>query len=148
VSLQQVVEAMAAALEPLTDAIPGLQILPYLNANPTPPSIDIYPGTPFQSGSGFGRDADCFFTVRARTTFADSVAGQQGLYRMLDPTGAASVQAALESDQTLGGAVQSLAVVEEGVSGFTEYVEDAQTGGRLVGCEWRIQVITTTGGAG
>jgi hypothetical protein len=142
-SLQQVVEAMAAALEPLRDTIPDLQILPYLNVNPTPPSIDIYPGTPFQTGSGYGDDKQVFFTVRARTTFADSIAGQQGLYRMLDPAGPGSVQNALEDDQTLAGVVQSLAVVDEGVSGFTEYVEDAQTGGRLVGVEWRVQVITT-----
>lgn len=141
-SLIEVVEAMAAALAPIADTIEGLQVLPYMNVNPTPPSIDIYPGTPFQTGSGFGDDADLFFTVRARTTFADSVAGQQGLYRMLDTAGPESVRAALELDQTLGGVVQSLAVVDEGVSGFTEYIEDAQTGGRLVGCEWRVQVIT------
>jgi hypothetical protein len=134
---------MAAALEPLRDEIPDLQILPYLNSNPTPPSIDIYPGTPFQTGSGFGDEKDVFFTVRARTTFADSVAGQQGLYRLLDPAGPDSVQAALEDDQTLGGTVQAVAVVDEGVSGFTEYVEDTQTGSRLVGCEWRVKVTTT-----
>jgi hypothetical protein len=141
-SLIEVVEAMAAALEPIGATVEGLQVLPYMNANPTPPSVDIYPGTPFQTGSGFGDDAELYFTVRARTTFADHVAGQQGLYRMLDPAGPASVQAAREADQTLGGVVQTLAVVPEGVSGFTEYLEDAQAGGKLVGCEWRVMVIT------
>jgi hypothetical protein len=142
VTLVAVVEAMAAALEPLKTGIPDLQVLPYMNGNPSPPSIDVYPDTPFMSGSGFGDDAELFFLVRARTTFADSIAGQQGLYRMLDPSGPGSVQAALESDQTLGGVVQTLAVVEEGVSGFTEFIEDAATGGRLVGCTWRVRVIT------
>jgi hypothetical protein len=142
-TLIEIVEAMATALAPIGTTIDGLQVLPYLNGNPTPPSIDIYPGTPFQTGSGFGDDdQELFFTVRARTTFADSVAGQQGLYRLLDPSGPESVQHHLEADQTLGGIVQTLAVVEEGVTGFTEYVEDTQTGGRLVGCEWRVRVIT------
>jgi hypothetical protein len=141
-SLAEIVEAMAAALTPIAATIPDLQVTPYLNQNPTPPSVDIYPGTPFQTGTGFGDDAELFFTVRARTTFADSVAGQQGLYRMLDPAGAESVQAHLEADQTLGGLVDAVAVATEGVSGFTEYIEDAATGGRLVGCEWRVRILT------
>jgi hypothetical protein len=139
--LVDAVEAMAAALAPIGDTVEGLQILPYMNPNPTPPSIDIYPATPFQDRLGRD-DAAVFLTVRARTTFADHIAGQRGLYRMLDPTGPESVQAHLEADQTLGGAVQSLGVEPEGVSGFTEYVEDAQSGGRLVGCEWRVRVLT------
>jgi hypothetical protein len=142
VSLATVVEAMAAALAPLAATIDGLQVTGYMNINPTPPSIDIYPGTPFQTGSGFGDEAELYFTVRARTTFADHVAGQQGLYLLLDPAGPESVQAHLEADQTLGGTVQAVAVVPEGVSGFTEYVEDVQTGGRLVGVEWRVRVLT------
>jgi hypothetical protein len=141
VSLVGIVEAMAAALQPLTDTIDGLQITAYLNGNPTPPALDIYPATPFQDSLGRD-DATVYFTVRARTTFADSVAGQQGLYRMLDPHGPESVQAHLEADQTLGGAAQAVAVVAEGVSGFTEYMEDAGAGGRLVGCEWRVRVFT------
>jgi hypothetical protein len=121
-TLIEIVEAMAAAISPIAATIDGLQVTPYLNANPTPPSIDIYPGTPFQTGTGFGSDeAELFFTVRARTTFADSVAGQQGLYRMLDPAGAESVQAHLEADQTLGGLVDAVAVAAEGVSGFTDW---------------------------
>jgi hypothetical protein len=141
-TLVEVVEAMAAALEPIAATIDGLQILPYMNPNPTPPSLDIYPGTPFQTGSGFGDEAEIYFTVRARTTFADHIAGQQGLYRMLDPAGPESVQAHLETDQTLGGVVQAVAVVPEGVSGFTAYLEDAQSGGSLVGVEWRVRVLT------
>ena len=43
-SLWEHAEEMAAALEPLEVEIPGIQIVAYLNSNPTPPSIDIYPG--------------------------------------------------------------------------------------------------------
>ena len=145
-TLIEIVEAMAQALAPISATIPDLQGTPYLNANPTPPSIDIYPGTPFESSADSGFEIPTrpglYFTVRARTTFADSVAGQQGLYRMLDPDGPESVQEHLEVDQTLGGVVSSIDVVAEGVSGFTEYLEDAATGGRLVGCEWRVRILT------
>lgn len=142
-SLLEVVEAMAEALEPVKTAIPELQVHPYLNPNPTPPSIDIYPGDPFfQTGSGFDDDAEVFFTVRARTTTADHTAGQQALLRMLDRRAAESVQAALEADQTLGGTAQSVDVMPEGVSGYREYLEDTNVNGRLIGCEWRVRVIT------
>jgi hypothetical protein len=140
-SLIEIVEAMAAALAPIAATIDGLQVVSMMNANPTPPSIDIYPDTPFQDRLG-DDDAAVFFLVRARTTFADSVAGQQGLYRLLDPHGPESVQAHLEDDQSLGGVVQSLAVEPNGVSGFAEFIEDAQTGGRLVGATWRVRVLT------
>ena len=83
-SLLEIVEAMAEALEPLKTSIPGLQVYPYLNQNPTPPSIDIYPADLFQTGSGFEDDTEAFFTVRARTTTADHEAGQKALLRMLD----------------------------------------------------------------
>lgn len=140
-TLLEVVEAMIEALEPLTDEVDGLQLSPFMLANPTPPAVDVYPGTPFQTSSGFGDDAEVFFTVRARTTTADHVAGQRSLYRLLDKNDAASVQMALEADQTLGGVVQSLAVVDESVTGFTEYLDDAPTASRLIGCEWRVGVI-------
>ena len=60
---------------------------PFLNQNPTPPSIDIYPADPFQTGSGFEDDTEVFFTIRARTTTADQEAGQKALLRMLDRHG-------------------------------------------------------------
>src|SRR5262249_18018492 len=39
-----VMESIAEALQPIAGEITGLQIVPYLNTNPTPPSIDVYPG--------------------------------------------------------------------------------------------------------
>lgn len=141
-SLLEIVEAMAEALEPLKASIPDLQVYPYLNYNPTPPSIDIYPADLFQTGSGFGDDADAFFTVRARTTTADHEAGQKALLRMLDRRAPESVEEALTVDQSLGGHVQAVAVAEDGISGYREYLEDPQANGRLIGCEWRVLVIT------
>jgi hypothetical protein len=141
-TLIEVVGAMASALDPLKLTIPDLQVYPFLNYNPTPPSIDIYPADLFQTGSGFRDDSDVFFTVRARTTTADHEAGQKALLRMLDRHAPESVEEALTLDQTLGGRVHSTGIAEDGVSGYREYLEDPQANGRLIGCEWRVHVIT------
>jgi len=132
VSLADAQASVAAALQPLTTEIPGLQVYGWLNTNPTPPSLDVYPGDPFQDGAGFGvQSKQVFFTVRGRVSTADQEAGQKLLLRMLDVDDPASVEQAVS---TVG------AVVGEGVSGFREYLEDAENGGRLLGCEWRVSV--------
>ena len=128
-----IMQGIADELDPITLEIPGLQITPYLNPNPTPPSIDVYPGDPFETGAGFGpTQAQLFFTIRARVSTGDAEAGQLLLLRMLDPSDAASVEAALED---------VAAVVPEGVSGFREYLEDTAGNGRLLGCEWRVSTF-------
>jgi hypothetical protein len=133
VTLAQLQQAIADALQPLTAQIAGLQVYGYLNPNPTPPSLDVYPGDPFQTGAGFGvGQSRVHFTVRARVATADQQAGQQLLLRLLDPQDAASVEAAL---------ADAAVVIPEGVSGFREYVEEAATDGRLLGCEWRVSAF-------
>jgi hypothetical protein len=144
-TIAEIKEALVAALEPLRTDIPDLQLYPYWLASATPPTIDVYQGDPFMGGLGFGNGggAEMFFTVRARVTTADSVAGQQLLDEIMEPD--SGVWAALTADQTLGGVVDSVAVGEEGtsgVSGMREYVEDVPVNGRLLGCEWRVRVIT------
>jgi hypothetical protein len=132
-SLWQMAVEMAEALDPLTLEIAGLQIVPYLNTNPTPPSIDIYPGAPFQTGAGFGvGSSQIWWTVRARVTTVDQQAGYQLLLRMMDPNDPASVEAALADTAT---------VTPEGVSEFREYVEQPAENGRLLGCEWRVSTF-------
>jgi hypothetical protein len=133
VGLAGIMQALAESLEPITVEIPGLQITPYLNPNPTPPCLDIYPGDPFETGAGFGvSEAQLFFTIRARVSTADTEAGQLLLLRMLDPSDSASVEAAIEDIAT---------VVPEGVSGFREYLEEQASNGRLLGCEWRVSTF-------
>jgi hypothetical protein len=134
-SLAATMEEIAAALEPLAGEIAGLQVYPFLNTNPTPPSLDVYPGEPFQSGAGFGTgNTQAFFTVRARVSTADQEAGTRLLLRLLDPDDPASVEAALD-------AADAATVVQEGISGFREYVEESASNGRLLGCEWRVSVF-------
>jgi hypothetical protein len=135
---------MAAALEPLRDSLPELQITPYLQSNPTPPSIDIYPAPMFQRPSGFKDDSDTFWVVRARTISADPTASQQALLRLLDRRAPESVETALTVDQSLGGVAQSVWVTEDGVSGYTEVQEDpGEATGRMISCEWQLGVTPT-----
>lgn len=136
-----IADAFAAALEPLTTEIPDLQITAFQNPNPSPPSLDIYPGDPFQTELSFGEgSAELFWTIRARMTTADQQAGQQTLLRLLDPAG--GVQGALYYDTTLGGTVDQAAIVTEGVSGLRPYLVDPSTGEQITGCEWRVRVLT------
>jgi hypothetical protein len=138
--LVEIAEALATALQPLRDDIEDLQIYPYFLLNPTPPAIDIYPGDPFQNGAGFDpARKTLYWTVRARWTTADHDASQQGLLSLLDPGG---LEAALLADGTLGGTVDDTAVAEDSPSGYREYVADTAINGRLLGAEWRVQVLT------
>ena len=132
-TLAETMEAIAEALGPVEAAIDGLQVYPYLNSNPTPPSIDIYPGAPFQTGAGFGvGQSQVWFTIRARVSTADQEAAMKLLLRLMDPNDAASVEAAI---------ADTAAVTPEGVSEFREYLEDTASNGRLLGCEWRVSVF-------
>jgi hypothetical protein len=134
VTLQEAVDAMTAALQPLTVEIPELQIYGYWNRNPTPPSIDIYPGEPFQEGAGYGvGDKRVYWTVRARVSVADQEAGTRLLLRLLDTNDAASVEAAL--------ADQDVAVIgsDGSVSGFRTYSDVGDTD--MLGAEWRVEMF-------
>jgi hypothetical protein len=130
VSVQSAQAAIAAALEPLAAEIPELQVYGYRNPAPSPPSIDVYPATPFQVGAGMGvREKRVFFTVRARVTQADPET-QILLLRMLDPDDPASVEQALD-------AADAAFISNEGeVGGFQDYPDG------LLGCEWRVEVFT------
>jgi hypothetical protein len=132
VSPNDAAAAIADALAPLTVEIPELQIYGYYNGNPSPPSIDIYPGEPFQAGAGFGvGEKQVWFTVRALAPAADFEAASQLLYRLLDPNGPAGVEAAL----------QDVAVVDNAseVSGIRPYADVVDT----VGCQWRVGLFLT-----
>jgi hypothetical protein len=140
--VQDIVEAIAAALQPLTLQIPGLQIDPFVNGLPTPPTIDIYPdpGT-FLERSAMGPGSwEAVFVVRARVSTTDQYAGQQLLLDLMDPrpAAAASLIGALEADPTLGGTFDDLNV--EFPSGYGELADPASER-PLLGVVWRARVI-------
>jgi len=134
VSVQELAGAITTALEPLAQRVPGLQVYGYFNDNPTPPSLDVYPGDPFQNGAAFGVPSTLvYFTVRARVGTGDLEAAQQLLLRLLDVQDEASVEAALQDVAT---------VTQEGVSGLRQYAEDSGASERMLGCEWRVAAFT------
>jgi hypothetical protein len=51
-SLPDLLLEVAGALAPLADEIPDLNIYPYWCDLPTPPALDVYPGSPFQTAAG------------------------------------------------------------------------------------------------
>ena len=123
--LAEIIDVIAASLDPLTLEIPGLQITGGLNPNPTPPSIDIYPADPSATPASMNGWEE-FFTVRARVSTPDDQGAQELLMQLMDVTGPTSVIACLK-------ATSQFAVEER--SGFQPYPGD------YLGCEWRVKEI-------
>ena len=118
--------------------IADLQVDARLNPNPTPPSIDIYPGTPFTEAIAFGRTSrQYWFTVRARVSTADNEGGQDLLLSMMDDGSSESVEAAIVSIREYAGA--KLGDIE----GPSEFGVFRDSGGEesLLGCTWRVALI-------
>ena len=130
VTVTQIRSGLAANLATVT----GAQILSYQLANPTTPSIAIFPaGT--QYNQAFNRGIDQWtFTVQAIVSIAVDQNGQQQLDAYLAPTGATSIRAAIESDRTLGGVALNLVV--ESASGYTLFGDTPP----VLGAEWTVQV--------
>jgi len=133
VSLRSAIDDIAAALIPLQSEVADLQVTAFWNDQPSPPSLDVYPGSPFMSTAAFDpKSAEVFMTVRARVQMADVESGQALLVRLLDTSDPASVVMAL-------AAVDLSVVSEDGVSGFTQYADDNAAVERMLGCEWRVR---------
>jgi len=138
--VQDIAEAIADALQPLTAGIPELQIDPYINGIPTPPSIDVYPdpGT-FLERSAMGHGSwEAVFVVRARVSTLDQYSGQKLLLDLMDPRSTSSVIGALEADPTLGGVVQDTNV--EYPTGYGQLADPASEQ-PLLGVIWRVRVV-------
>lgn len=143
VSLTALMDEMAATLRTAFAAATDVtvQVEPRMNFNPTPPSVDVYPGDPFgfDEAAAFTDDGgEIVFTVRARVSTADTAAGQELLLAMMDITDDLSVAAALQDDQTLNGHAGSVYV--QGPSGYVQFI-DAGHQGSLLGCTWSVTVI-------
>lgn len=114
--------------------IPELQVDNRQNPNPTPPSIDVYPGTePFTEEIGFGHgQREYNFTVRARVATSDNEAGQDLLLKMMDDAANESVEVAI---LTVSGV--------KSVIGPTPYAAFRDVGGQAewLGCTWRVRFL-------
>ena len=129
-TIAEAVDAIVVALEPLAAEIDGLQVNGYFNPQASPPCLDVYPDSPFQEGSGFGVSSKKIrWVVRARVSNADPRAASDTLYRLLDGTDAASVEAALANVDVW--------VPDDGsVDGMVTFTDDNQ--GDLIGARWRV----------
>lgn len=141
--LNEMAAQLRAVVGPAVGAETEVQVTGRRNFNPTPPSLDIWPGDPFRSTpdtAGFQETGgDVVFTVRARVTTVDNIAGQDLLLRLMDDEDDISVATALMDDQTLNGLASSVYV--EGNSGYISYMGDSGSEGPLLGCEWRVRVL-------
>lgn len=96
IDLPDVIAACAAALR----VIPDVSVNDYLNPQPTPPAIQVFPQTvDYTQAIGRGLDVVAL-TVQAITDVSE--AGQRRLYSFMSGTGADSVVAALWADPAFG----------------------------------------------
>lgn len=138
--VRDIMDALAAQIAANLSAVDGLQVHARLLWNPTPPAIDIYPGTPFQEGIAM-REKALYFTVRARVNTPDHEGAQDLLLDLMDPDSANSVEDAIRVDPTLGGVVEYAAVASDSPSEFGAFTDPGGEGFTLIGCTWRVQVL-------
>lgn len=138
--LGTIMDALAVQLATqLQPQIQNLQVDGRLIPSPTPPSIDVFPGSPFQEQVAYGRgNNEIYLTVRARVATPDSEGAQDLLLSLMDPNSATSLEQAVDADSTLGGVVQY--AVPEPPTDFGAFV-DVGGNGALLGCTWRVRVM-------
>lgn len=140
-ALTDVMDALADQIQTALDpSVEYLQVVARLNSDPTPPSIDIYPASPFMEGLGF-RPGNVSYrlSVRARVTTAAQEDGQDLLLELMDPLAATSLTQAILSDRTLSGSVSDMGVVES-PTGYGVF-SDAGGAGTLLGAVWTVHVL-------
>lgn len=132
--------AMADSLRPL-----GYQVSPYVLDNPTPPCAYVRSG-PISYDKTMGRGHDDWeYIVTVLVGYVSDIGAQTKLDEFLASHGERSVKTLLESDRTLGGAVESLWVEE--TTGVRVYVVPPTiTGGQSpaqIGAEWTVRVMAS-----
>lgn len=138
--VDEMADQIRAALAQVTDV--DVQVEPRMVLNPTPPTIDIYPGDSprDRETASFDNtdDEGYFITVRARVSTADNEAGQNLLLAFIDPTDSLSVGQALYDEPTLNGYATDLDVVSQ--TGYGLFPDPAGEG-VLLGCQWTVRVL-------
>ena len=141
--MNEMADQIRAAVVTVTDV--DVQVEPRMVPNPTPPTIDIYPGDSprDRDTAGFAVDDDegWYITVRARVGTADNFAGQDLLLALMDPTNALSVGQALYDEPTLNGYATDLDIVAQ--TGYIA-IPDLDGGATRLGCQWTVRVLPVT----
>lgn len=134
-SLTSIREGLAANL----GALEGIQVSPYMLANPSPPCVHVYPAS-VEYDLAMRRGLDKWtLTVQAFVGLTADIGSQVKLDQFLASSGTQSVKTVLESDQTLGGTVSDVNVVS--CTGYRVYVREG--GGPVLGAEWVVEVLAT-----
>jgi hypothetical protein len=137
-NLEVIRAALAANLAALATA-EELQPSLYMLANPTPPTIDIFPeDIDYDKAMERGGDEN-HVAVRACVGLTSDIGAQKKLDRLLASSGASSVKAAIESDTTLGDACDDLRVTR--CSGYQVYPR--ADGTSVLAAQWSVQIETS-----
>lgn len=131
-SLGRLCEGLADCLEPL-----GIQVLPYMSGNVTPPAIEVVPGDEEYHRAMQNGMHEAEFRVRL---FVASGAPNRGamekLYSFMEPFGAGSVKETIEEGSGLDGLVTGVRVKRRtGPRAFTRPGAPS-----LIGAEWIVTV--------
>lgn len=141
------IDIMDAVADQIRTVVAGVtdvdvQVEPRLVLNPSPPTVDIYPGDPGRDEPSAAFDdisGGYLLTMRARVSTADHTAGQDLLLAFMDDQNDLSLGAALEDDPTLNGNASSVHV--QGQTGYVLF-PDSGGEGALLGCQWTVLVLT------
>lgn len=113
-------EAIRDAIAAVADTIPGLQGIPTVPGQITPPAaVPLLESVDFDSTLSRGSD-DYTWVLMVFASKGDLVGGQNLLMQYASGSGGKSVKAAFEADHTLGGLVFDAAVTEIRPPGDTE----------------------------
>jgi hypothetical protein len=130
-------EGLKANLDPVGQLL-GLQVTAYMLASPMAPFIEIMGPDEITYDIAMQRGGDStIMIVRAFVSASLDQGAQINLDKMLASSGESSVKEAIESDTTLGGAVDDLRVTR--CSGYRLYRPDT---GPLLGAQWFTQIET------
>jgi hypothetical protein len=131
--LGEIRRGLAANLE----RILGVQVSPYMLANPTPPAAQIVPGE-VEYDQAMSRGLDRLtLSVQVFVALGSDIGAQQQLDEFLDGSGAKSVKQAVESDRTLGGSVATARVTRS--TAYRVVLRDG--GGPVLMAEWEVEVL-------
>lgn len=109
-----------------------VQVEDDLVVNPTPPTIDMYPGALSRETESAGMgdmQGGYLFTVRARVSTADGSAERKLLRRFMDDADDLCIAAAIMDDETLNGYASSVAVRDP--TGYTLFPDPGGEGALL-----------------
>lgn len=146
-SLREILEAAGDQIRDVMEAEADwdIQVEPSMILNPTPPTIDMYPGDPSTDGSTashaatYAQSGEGFWlNIRARVNPNDNIANQEVLLELMDPESDISLVQAIYDDPSLGGHASDINL--DSTSGFV-LVPKVDGSAVHVGIIWRFLVI-------